>query len=107
MDDKLSENGEANQPILTNNREKMWRAFENPHTSTSALVFYYVTGFFIAVSVMANVIETGKFPDNFLTCKDSTFNFQFHAGIDRDVLAQYRAANVTKSSSSASIQLAL
>lgn len=38
----------------------MWRAFENPHTSTAALVFYYVTGFFIAVSVMANVIETGK-----------------------------------------------
>ncbi|XP_070504919.1 potassium voltage-gated channel protein Shal-like isoform X1 [Chironomus tepperi] len=58
MDDKLSENGEANRPPLTNNREKMWRAFENPHTSTSALVFYYVTGFFIAVSVMANVIET-------------------------------------------------
>lgn len=45
MDDKLSENGEANQgPPLTNVREKMWRAFENPHTSTSALVFYYVTG---------------------------------------------------------------
>lgn len=61
MDDKLSENNEANQPPLTNNREKMWRAFENPHTSTSALVFYYVTGFFIAVSVMANVIETGGY----------------------------------------------
>ena len=61
MDDKLSENGEANHPPLTNKREKMWRAFENPHTSTSALVFYYVTGFFIAVSVMANVIETGEF----------------------------------------------
>lgn len=60
MDDKLSENGESNQPPLTNIREKMWRAFENPHTSTSALVFYYVTGFFIAVSVMANVIETGN-----------------------------------------------
>lgn len=60
MDDKLSENGEANQVPLTNLREKMWRAFENPHTSTSALVFYYVTGFFIAVSVMANVIETGE-----------------------------------------------
>lgn len=58
MDDKLSENNEANQPPLTNNREKMWRAFENPHTSTSALVFYYVTGFFIAVSVFANVTET-------------------------------------------------
>ena len=39
-------------------RQKMWRAFENPHTSTAALVFYYVTGFFIAVSVMANVVET-------------------------------------------------
>jgi hypothetical protein len=38
----------------------MWRAFENPHTSTAALVFYYVTGFFIAVSVMANVVETGE-----------------------------------------------
>lgn len=56
----MSENGESNQPPLTNMRQKMWRAFENPHTSTSALVFYYVTGFFIAVSVMANVIETGK-----------------------------------------------
>ncbi|KAM4039026.1 A-type voltage-gated potassium channel KCND2 [Anomaloglossus baeobatrachus] len=39
-------------------RQKMWRAFENPHTSTLALVFYYVTGFFIAVSVIANVVET-------------------------------------------------
>jgi len=39
-------------------RERMWRAFEFPHTSTPALVFYYVTGFFIAVSVCANVIET-------------------------------------------------
>ncbi|KAI1294958.1 Potassium voltage-gated channel protein Shal [Halotydeus destructor] len=39
-------------------REQMWRAFENPHTSTAALVFYYVTGFFIAISVGANVIET-------------------------------------------------
>jgi len=24
-------------------RERMWRAFEFPHTSTPALVFYYVT----------------------------------------------------------------
>ncbi|XP_077566277.1 A-type voltage-gated potassium channel KCND2-like [Stigmatopora nigra] len=39
-------------------REAVWRAFENPHTSTAALVFYYVTGFFIAVSVTANVLET-------------------------------------------------
>ena len=39
-------------------RKRMWSQFENPHTSTAALVFYYVTGFFIAVSVMANIIET-------------------------------------------------
>lgn len=36
----------------------MWAAFENPHTSSVALVFYYVTGFFIAVSVLCNLIET-------------------------------------------------
>ena len=36
----------------------MWRAFENPQTSTPALVFYYVTGFFIALSVLCNVAET-------------------------------------------------
>ncbi|XP_061817479.1 A-type voltage-gated potassium channel KCND2 [Nerophis lumbriciformis] len=41
-----------------NFRESMWRAFENPHSSTTALVLYYVTGFFIAVSVLANVVET-------------------------------------------------
>lgn len=61
LDDKLSENNEQNSQAaadLRNTREKMWRAFENPHTSTAALVFYYVTGFFIAVSVMANVVET-------------------------------------------------
>ncbi|XP_074873536.1 A-type voltage-gated potassium channel KCND1 isoform X2 [Carettochelys insculpta] len=39
-------------------RQRLWRAFENPHSSTGALVFYYVTGFFIAVSVIANVVET-------------------------------------------------
>ncbi|XP_070489851.1 potassium voltage-gated channel protein Shal isoform X1 [Chironomus tepperi] len=58
LDDKLSENSDTNLPPLTNIRQRMWRAFENPHTSTAALVFYYVTGFFIAVSVMANVVET-------------------------------------------------
>ncbi|PAV68540.1 hypothetical protein WR25_02988 [Diploscapter pachys] len=39
-------------------QQKMWAAFENPHTSSIALVFYYVTGFFITVSVMCNIIET-------------------------------------------------
>ncbi len=39
-------------------RERMWDAFENPQKDTMAIVFYYVTGFFIAISVMANIIET-------------------------------------------------
>uniref|UniRef100_A0AC35TU62 BTB domain-containing protein n=1 Tax=Rhabditophanes sp. KR3021 TaxID=114890 RepID=A0AC35TU62_9BILA len=39
-------------------RQSMWAAFENPHTSSIALVFYYVTGFFIAVSVLCNIVET-------------------------------------------------
>ncbi|XP_005998694.1 potassium voltage-gated channel subfamily D member 2 [Latimeria chalumnae] len=58
MDDAENEGGkEGALPSMTT-RQKMWRAFENPHTSTLALVFYYVTGFFIAVSVIANVVET-------------------------------------------------
>ncbi|XP_025106658.1 potassium voltage-gated channel protein Shal-like isoform X3 [Pomacea canaliculata] len=63
MDDKPSESGDADPAVSI--REKMWRAFENPHVGTTALVFYYVTGFFIAVSVIANVVETikcGKMP---------------------------------------------
>lgn len=39
-------------------RERMWYAFENPHASVPALVFYYVTGFFIAISVLANIVVT-------------------------------------------------
>ncbi|XP_029472732.1 potassium voltage-gated channel subfamily D member 2 isoform X2 [Rhinatrema bivittatum] len=58
LDDAENE-GSAEGPLPSMSaREKMWRAFENPHTSTLALVFYYVTGFFIAVSVIANVVET-------------------------------------------------
>ncbi|GIX72272.1 potassium voltage-gated channel protein Shal [Caerostris extrusa] len=58
MDDRLSEVDNALDLSGLSTRMKMWRAFENPHTGTAALVFYYVTGFFIAVSVMANVVET-------------------------------------------------
>jgi len=39
-------------------RQKMNKSFEDPHSSTAALVFYYVTGFFIAISVLANIVET-------------------------------------------------
>lgn len=58
QDDADTDNtGENALPTMTA-RQRVWRAFENPHTSTMALVFYYVTGFFIAVSVIANVVET-------------------------------------------------
>ncbi|XP_032114553.1 potassium voltage-gated channel subfamily D member 1 [Sapajus apella] len=63
--ERLAEDEEAEQtgdgpalPAGSSLRQRLWRAFENPHTSTAALVFYYVTGFFIAVSVIANVVET-------------------------------------------------
>ena len=47
MDDKSEDEDAKGEVILETLRERMWRAFENPHTSTPALVFYYVTGFFI------------------------------------------------------------
>ncbi|NWZ91514.1 KCND3 protein, partial [Nesospiza acunhae] len=58
MDDNDSENNQEGSMPSLSFRQTMWRAFENPHTSTLALVFYYVTGFFIAVSVITNVVET-------------------------------------------------
>ncbi|XP_031713464.1 potassium voltage-gated channel subfamily D member 3-like isoform X3 [Anarrhichthys ocellatus] len=57
LQDDQEENKDMKLPNMTF-RETMWRAFENPHTSTMALVFYYVTGFFIAISVLTNVVET-------------------------------------------------
>jgi len=75
MDDKSEDEDAKGEVILETLRERMWRAFENPHTSTPALVFYYVTGFFIAVSVMANVFEMvpcGEIPgrNEVLACGD-------------------------------------
>lgn len=58
LDDRTAETSQDGNVEKRSVQEQMWRAFENPHTSTAALVFYYVTGFFIAVSVVANVVET-------------------------------------------------
>ncbi|XP_057692076.1 potassium voltage-gated channel subfamily D member 2-like isoform X2 [Corythoichthys intestinalis] len=58
QDDEEMDSSNDVTPVNMTAREYLWRAFENPHTSTLALVFYYVTGFFIAISVMANVVET-------------------------------------------------
>ncbi|XP_072310057.1 A-type voltage-gated potassium channel KCND2 isoform X2 [Eucyclogobius newberryi] len=75
QDDEESDQANDQTPPDMSFRETMWRAFENPHTSTMALVFYYVTGFFIAVSVLANVVETvpcGTMPNRVkvLSCGD-------------------------------------
>ncbi|XP_049329254.1 potassium voltage-gated channel subfamily D member 2 isoform X2 [Astyanax mexicanus] len=70
QDDEDNENGKEMTPPDMTMRQSMWRAFENPHTSTMALVFYYVTGFFIAVSVMANVVETVPCGTSFNRVKD-------------------------------------
>jgi potassium voltage-gated channel Shal-related subfamily D protein len=63
MEEKINENGESISTEELSLREKMWRAFENPHTGTMALVLYYVTGFFIGISVLANILETLSFQD--------------------------------------------
>lgn len=39
-------------------REKLWGYFENPQSALIARIFYYTTGFFIAVSVVSTIIET-------------------------------------------------
>uniref|UniRef100_A0A915A9I6 BTB domain-containing protein n=1 Tax=Parascaris univalens TaxID=6257 RepID=A0A915A9I6_PARUN len=56
MEERLDTADKAKRTLSL--QQKMWAAFENPHTSSVALVFYYVTGFFIAVSVLCNIIET-------------------------------------------------
>ncbi len=61
ISERLMDDREDEGRIVTpckNFREKLWRIFENPQSSTAALVVYYVCGFFIAVSVTANIIET-------------------------------------------------
>jgi potassium voltage-gated channel Shal-related subfamily D member 2 len=79
IDEKNVDSDEKNQIKPKNIREFIWRAFENPHTSTIALVFYYVTGFFIAVSVLANIIETIQIADkkNLKLNKSITFGEQY------------------------------
>ncbi|OON13404.1 hypothetical protein X801_10823, partial [Opisthorchis viverrini] len=52
----LNDHKEEEQPA-TCFREQLWRAFENPQASTLAIVLYYVTGFFIGVSVLANTFQ--------------------------------------------------
>lgn len=51
-------------------REKLFMWFENPESALIASIFYYVTGFFIALSVTSTVVETIKCKGN-RTCGDA------------------------------------
>ena len=57
-----------------NFRKKLWSWFENPQSALIARIFYYVTGFFIAVSVAGTVIET-------VDCKKGNPCGQLHSKI--------------------------
>jgi hypothetical protein len=68
-EEKISQNDERiqielkiiNQPkrkLNLTRREALWNAFEEPQSSILSIVLYYVIGFFITISVLANIIET-------------------------------------------------
>ena len=65
MDDKSEDEDAKGEVILETLRERMWRAFENPHTSTPALVFYYVTGFFIGCLFCINMYFSKQYLEIF------------------------------------------
>ena len=52
-DDDYESKGQNGSP-----RERLWLWFENPQINFIAKAFYYVTGFFIAVSVISTIVET-------------------------------------------------
>ena len=51
-------------------RQKLWIWFENPQSALIASVFYYVTGFVIALSVTCTVVETIECEKN-IQCGDA------------------------------------
>ena len=64
LEDKLVETTESSATVQLTFREKVWHALENPDQGgTVARVLFYVTGFFIAFSVAANILETVSFQD--------------------------------------------
>lgn len=48
------------ESIPENIKERMWKAFEIPHSSTGALIFHYASGLFIAFSLLLMILETRK-----------------------------------------------
>ncbi|KAL3316981.1 hypothetical protein Ciccas_004368 [Cichlidogyrus casuarinus] len=76
MTEDKDDDGENDLPNSTY-KEKLWRAFENPQVSTFSHVLYYVTGFFIAVSVLANVVETIPYETSSSTGKQLNYGDKY------------------------------
>jgi hypothetical protein len=55
---ELKINNKPKRKLILTRREALWKAFEDPKSSILSIVLYYVTGFFITISVLANIIET-------------------------------------------------
>ncbi len=55
---ELKINNKPKRKLNLTRREALWKAFEDPKSSILSIVLYYVTGFFITISVLANIIET-------------------------------------------------
>ncbi|EDO31803.1 predicted protein [Nematostella vectensis] len=70
--DKLDDASQNGDEVTDHSiREKLWTAFQNPQSSKVASVFYYITGLFIAISVISTVVET-------LPCKGKTSCGEVH-----------------------------
>lgn len=54
----VNSNQDGGNPETHHIRERLWNWFENPQSAIIARLFYYLTGFFIAVSVASTIIET-------------------------------------------------
>jgi hypothetical protein len=55
---ELKINNKPKKKLSLTSREALWNAFEDPKSSILSMVLYYVIGFFIILSVLANIIET-------------------------------------------------
>ncbi|KAI8507548.1 Potassium voltage-gated channel sub D member 1 [Branchiostoma belcheri] len=53
-------------------RESLWYSMENPHRGAFGVAFFYVTMFFIVISIASNIIETSYCPgpneDQYMFC---------------------------------------
>lgn len=73
--DKMDDSSQNGDEVVDQTvREHLWTAFQNPQSSKLASISYYITGLFIAVSVISTVVET-------LPCKGKTSCGEVHKNI--------------------------